>query len=77
MRNLRKAQKIWARLTRIIGQKGANLTVSGMFFKAVVQAVPLFGSETWVTNPHIGQAMGSSQHGVARGIMGRKTKIRE
>ena len=32
--------------------------MSGFFFKAVVQAVLLFGSETWVVTPHIGKALG-------------------
>ena len=77
MGNLRKAWTEWDRFSRILVRGGSNMQVSGIFFKAVVQVVILFGLETWVTNPHMGQAMGSSQHGVARGIMGRKTKIRE
>ena len=42
MVNLKKSRKIWERLTRILGQEGDNLRVSGMLFKAVVQAVLLF-----------------------------------
>ena len=41
--NLRKDQKIWARLTRILVREGADLRVSWMFFKALVQSVLLFG----------------------------------
>ena len=37
-----KAWKIWSRLARILGQEGTSPRVSGMFFKAVVQAVILF-----------------------------------
>ena len=48
-----------------------------MFFKAVVQAGLLFMSETWVLTPCMGRALGSFQHGVARRITWRHTKIRE
>ena len=40
--NLRKARNSWAHLSRILGRGGANARVSGMFSKAVVQAVQLF-----------------------------------
>ena len=40
--NLWKAQKIWARMERMLGQEGARPRFSGMFFKAVMQAVLLF-----------------------------------
>ena len=48
MGNLRKSQKSWTHLERILGREGSSLRVSGMFFKAVMQAVLIFGSETWV-----------------------------
>ena len=48
-----------------------------MFFKAVVHAVMLFGSEMWVLTPRMGQALGSFQHGVARRIMERQPKNQE
>ena len=51
--NLRKAWKICACLARIMGCEGASPKFSGMFFKAVVQAVLLFGLETWVLTPHM------------------------
>ena len=41
--NLKKAQKSWERLTRILGQDGDNPRVSGVFFKAVKQAVLILG----------------------------------
>ena len=42
--NLRKSRKSWEYLARILGQEGANPRVLGMFFRAVVQAMVLFGS---------------------------------
>ena len=56
--NLRKAKKIWARMERMLGQEGARPRVSGMFFKAVVQAVLLLRSEMWVMTPPYGQGLG-------------------
>ena len=75
--NLWMARKSWARMERILGGEGASPQVSGMFFKAVVQAVLLFGSETWVQNPHMGQALVSFQHRFARRITGRQPKQQE
>ena len=75
--NLRKAQKSWTKLERIMGWEGANPRVSGMFFKAVVQAVLIFGLEAWVMTPRMGQALVIFQNGVARKITGRHPKRRE
>ena len=55
--NLRKARKSWERLARILGREGSNTRVSRMFFTSVVQAVLIFGSETWVLTPCIEQAL--------------------
>ena len=38
--------------------------------KAVVQEVLLFGSETWVLTPHMGQIIGWFQHRVALWLTG-------
>ena len=48
---------VWNRMTRILSREGAEPLVSGFFFKAVVQAVFLFGSETWVVTPRMGRSM--------------------
>ena len=40
--NLRKARKKWDWITRTLGREGGNARTPGNFFKAVVQAVPLF-----------------------------------
>ena len=77
MGNLRKVRNSWVRLTRIMGREGASPRVSGMFFKAVVHAVLLFGSDMWVLNPPMGRALGRFQHGVARRIKGKHPKIQE
>ena len=56
--NLRKAQKKWSWLSRILVREGDNPWALGMFFNAVVQAVLLFGSETWVMTPCTGRYLG-------------------
>ena len=45
---LGKARKSWGQLYRILSQEGADPKVSENFYKAVDQAVLLFGAETWV-----------------------------
>ena len=69
--NVWKARKSWAWLTRILVLEGASPMVLGLFFKAIVQGVILFGSETWVLNPHMGRSLGIFQNMLARLIMGR------
>ena len=41
--NLVKARKIWGSLLRILSREGVDKRVSGNVFKAVMQAVLLFG----------------------------------
>ena len=70
--NLGKARKIWGCLSRILSQEGEDTKVSGNFYKAVAQAVLLFGAETWVLAPRMERALDSFQHRVARRITGRQ-----
>ena len=70
--NLRKALKSWTRIERILIREGAIPRVSGIFFKAVVQAVILFPLEIWVMTSRMVRALGSFQHRVARWITGRQ-----
>ena len=68
--NLKKAQKSWVLMARILGREDAISQVSGMFFKAMVQDFLLFGSETWLMTPHMVRAMRSFQNRVSRRITG-------
>ena len=43
VRKLSCERAVWKRMTRIIRREGAVLQVSGLFFKAMEQAVLLFG----------------------------------
>ena len=51
--NLGKARKSWGRLSRILSREGADPKLSVNFYKAVSQAVLLFGAETWVLTPRM------------------------
>ena len=48
----------------------------GKHFKAVTQAVLLFGSETWIITPRVERALSSFQHRVAQRFPGRHPRRR-
>ena len=48
------------------GKGGGKCEGVGDFFKVVVQAVLLFGSETWLLNHHMVWMLGGFQHRVSR-----------
>ena len=68
---LLKARKIWARMAIMLGREGISPRVSGMFFKAAVQEVLLFGSEMWVMTPPHGEGPSKFQE------QGHQTDYRE
>lgn len=49
--NLAKARKVWKKFHRLLRGENMSPRVCGMFFKAVVQSVLLYGSESWVLTP--------------------------
>ena len=49
--NLKKARRVWERISRGLREENAYARVCGMFYKATVQAVLLFGIETWCLAP--------------------------
>ena len=49
--NLGKARKVWGRLQRVLRSENASPRVCGMFYKATVMSVLLFGSESWNLPP--------------------------
>ena len=73
--NIWKAKKSWGQLLRILSREGADPKVSGYFFKAVTQAVLLFGVDTWVITPRMEWALSSFRHRVERKITGRQQRI--
>ena len=61
IRNLSRVRAVWKRITIILSREGEEPRVSGFFFKAVVQAVLLFGSKTWAVTPRMGSPLGGSR----------------
>ncbi len=49
--NLKKARGIWTRLSCTIRAESASPHARGIFYKATVQSILLFGSETWNLSP--------------------------
>jgi hypothetical protein len=49
--NLKKARGVWARLSHTIRAENASPRACGIFYKATVQSILLFGSETWNLSP--------------------------
>ena len=49
--NLKKAWRCWAKLSCVLRVENTTPTVCGVFYKVTVQAVLLFGSETWNLSP--------------------------
>ena len=74
--NLGKARNSWGWLLRTLGREGADPKVSLHFYKAVLQAVLLFGEETWVLAPRMDRALDRFQHRSAQRITGRHPRRR-
>ena len=70
--NLRRAQKKWAWLTRLLGREVADAWTPGMFYNAVLQPVLLYGSEIWVMLPRIGRTLVGFHHRVVHILTGRQ-----
>jgi hypothetical protein len=49
--NLKKARGCWAWVSRVLRAENATPKTCRMFYKATVQAVLLYGSETWSLSP--------------------------
>jgi hypothetical protein len=49
--NLGKAHGCWAQVSRVLRAENATPKTCGMFYKATVQAMLLYGSETWSLSP--------------------------
>ena len=48
---MKRAQATWRRVFKILNRQKVPALVAGMFYQAVVAAVLLYGSESWVLPP--------------------------
>ena len=70
-RNLSRARAVQKRMKGILSREGAEPRMSGLFLKAMVQVVFLFGLETWVVPSRMGRALGGFQEQVATRLTGK------
>jgi ssDNA-binding Zn-finger/Zn-ribbon topoisomerase 1 len=69
-KNLKKARVQWGLLSRPLIQTGVSPRYQGYFYKAVVQSVLLYGSESWTMTPQMLAVLRSFHHKIARRISG-------
>ena len=66
----------WGRVGRILANQTTDPRVRGYFYKAILQAILLYGSESWVISKYKLNQLRSFHHRVARYITGRHIKKR-
>ena len=57
-------------LSRLLGREVADSRTSGIIYVAVVQAILLYGLETWLMTSRILKFLGGFHHRVAHRMMG-------
>jgi hypothetical protein len=74
-RNLKRARQKWGMIGRILSREGANEPrTMATFYKAIIQSVLLYGSETWVLTKRMMQNLRSFHQRCARHITGRNIR---
>jgi hypothetical protein len=71
MQQLNRAKQKWARISKILTTQGVEPRVKGYFYKAIVQAVLLYGSESWYMTKATVNFFKSFHMRVARYLSGR------
>ena len=71
LRQLDRARKKWGRFAVLLRKEGVEPRAMGYFYKAIVQAVLLYGSETWVVADSVLKQLRSFHHRAARFISQR------
>ena len=57
IRNIRRARQVWGKIVKLLRWEGADTIISLKFYRMVVWAVLIFGSETWVLKAVIMQKL--------------------
>ena len=68
--NLRKAQRRWGMIARVLVKTGATVRAHWMMYKAVAQSLILYSSEIWVVMEAMIKILEGFHHRTARGITG-------
>jgi hypothetical protein len=69
--NLNKAKQQWGRLTKVLASAKGKPRTMAKFYMAIVQAVLLFGSETWALTKDMERRLDSFHHRCARHLTHR------
>ena len=69
------ARSVWGRLGALLRQKGADPKVAAMFYRAVIQAVLLFGAENWVFSVVMDRKVDGTHTGFLRKITGKQAQL--
>ena len=70
-RQLARARARWSRIAPVLRSEGVRPKAMGYFYKAVVQAILLYGSETWVVSDSLMKRLRSYHSRVARYLTGK------
>ena len=72
--NMYKERGKWGGLENLLGREGADRRITGRSYVAVVQAVLIFGSKTWLLIPRLDKSLESFHHCVVwrMAVMGPK-----
>jgi hypothetical protein len=71
MYNLNKAKQQWGRLTRVLASAKGKPKTMAKFYMAIVQAVLLFGSETWALTKEMEGRLNAFHHRCVRHLTHR------
>ena len=74
-KNLRKARSKWGQISKPLIGTGVPPRTIGYFYKAIVQAVLLYGCETWVVTPAMLRALSGFHNRMARRIANRMPRL--
>ena len=68
--NLRKAQRRWGMVAKVLGKTGVLIKVQEMMYKAVVYVVLLYGSKILVVTDAMMMVLEGFHHRIARKVAG-------
>ena len=77
IRKRKRVSKVWGRLGKMFIREGADTRVLEMFYRAVAQAVLLFGLYTWVLLEVMERKLERTHTGFLRQITGKRSERKE
>ena len=76
-RQLARARAKWGRIGKVLRSEGVRSKTMGYFYKAVVQAILLYGSESWVLSDFYLRQLKSFHTRIARYLTGKHIRQNE